>query len=256
MKPNVKQKTIVCKNCGNKFNGNFCNECGQSAEAGRINFKTLIHDIQLGFFAFDKGILYTLKQLSTRPGRAIREYIEGKRIRHFKPFSLLIILATAVGLLKFYFLPNSNPVKSIAVQGIKNNVFDLNFLNEWIASNSAIMALVVIPFYAIGTYLVFRKNGYNYSEHLVLNAYVSGLRLMLDIVTFPLVYFFYNKQGHNIIDFAILLGAFALTVWTYIQFFSGIKLVSLLKKILLTYIIYFAQLIIVMLLVAAVITVL
>ncbi len=234
----------VCKNCGNAFEGNFCNNCGQSLTVGRINFKTLIHDVQLGLFAFDKGILYTLKQLAFRPGIAIREYIEGKRIRHFKPFSLLVILATIMGLLKFYFLPDTTADAKININGLSFSPHYFTAVYEWLNSHSAIMALVVIPFYALGSYLVFRKKGFNYSEHLVFNAYVSGLLLMLDIVTFPLVYFFNEKQGSNIINYGIAIGAFLLTVWSYIQFFSDIKLISILKKMVFVYLIYFAEIIV------------
>ena len=37
--------------------------------------------------------MYSGKQLFTRPGHAIREFIEGKRIKHLKPISLVIVLA-------------------------------------------------------------------------------------------------------------------------------------------------------------------
>lgn len=58
------------------------------------------HDIQHGLFHFDQGIFYTAKQLFIRPGHSIREFIEGKRVEHFKPLSLVIILATAYGIIE------------------------------------------------------------------------------------------------------------------------------------------------------------
>ena len=64
-----------------------------------MNFHSLWHDIQHGLFHFDNGVLYTAKQLFTRPGNSIREYIDGKRVRHFKPISLVILLATVYGFL-------------------------------------------------------------------------------------------------------------------------------------------------------------
>ena len=95
--------TTTCKNCNQSFEGHFCNNCGQSAKTHQINFQFLWHDIQHGLFHFDNGILYTSKQLFTRPGNTIREFIEGKQVRHFKPFSLVIVLATVYGLLIHFF---------------------------------------------------------------------------------------------------------------------------------------------------------
>ena len=76
------------KNCNHHFKGNFCSNCGQKAKTEKINFHFLWHDIQHGLFHFDSGILYTAKQLFTKPGMAIKEFIEGNRIKHFKPLLL------------------------------------------------------------------------------------------------------------------------------------------------------------------------
>ena len=35
------EEMVECKNCGNGFEGNYCNLCGQPAETHRINFKFL-----------------------------------------------------------------------------------------------------------------------------------------------------------------------------------------------------------------------
>ncbi len=35
-KPKINRR-IKCKNCGFEFNGNFCNNCGQDAKAGKLD---------------------------------------------------------------------------------------------------------------------------------------------------------------------------------------------------------------------------
>jgi hypothetical protein len=85
---------ITCKNCHQVYTGHYCNNCGQSAETHKINAHFLWHDIQHGLLHFDEGILFSLRQLFTRPGHSIREFIDGKRVRHFKPISLVVVLAT------------------------------------------------------------------------------------------------------------------------------------------------------------------
>ena len=109
---------IICKNCGHIFSGQFCNNCGQSAATHKLNLHFIWHDIQHGLLHFDKGILYTAKKLFTKPGKSIREFIEGKRVKHFKPISLVIILATLYGVLRHLFHFSILDRKSVAaIQG-------------------------------------------------------------------------------------------------------------------------------------------
>ncbi len=53
----------ICKNCGNHFNYEFCGHCGQTVDTHDINWHFLWHDIQHGLLHFEKGILYTTKEL-------------------------------------------------------------------------------------------------------------------------------------------------------------------------------------------------
>lgn len=83
----------TCKNCGHRFEGKFCNNCGQTADTNRINYHDLRHQLTHSLFHIDAGLLYTSKQLFIRPGHAIREYLDGKRVNHIKPLSYILILA-------------------------------------------------------------------------------------------------------------------------------------------------------------------
>ncbi len=77
MKNVVDHTTLVtCKNCQNTFHGAYCNACGQSAHTDKIDKHFLYHEIQHGLLHVDSGIVYTTKELFTRPGHAIREFIE------------------------------------------------------------------------------------------------------------------------------------------------------------------------------------
>ncbi len=95
--------TKYCRNCNAELTGNFCSHCGQNSSTHKINLKFLWHDIQHGLLHVEKGILFTVKELFTRPGHTIREYLEGKRVKHFKPVSLVLLLAGFYGLLSHYF---------------------------------------------------------------------------------------------------------------------------------------------------------
>lgn len=151
---------VICKNCHQVFEGNYCNNCGQSVDTHKINIHFLWHDIQHGLLHFDKGILYSLRQLFTRPGHSVREFIEGKRAKHFKPLSLVVVLATLYGVLYHYFDINLFPSSA------ENNV-DYSEFNELIATHFSWITILTIPLYTIGTFICFRSQGYNFVELFV-----------------------------------------------------------------------------------------
>src|SRR5437016_5818015 len=94
---------ITCKNGSDEFEGHFCNNCGQKASIGRLNWSHLWHEALHNLLHFDKSFLSTLKDLFIRPGLAIQEYIDGKRVRHFSPFSMLVVFGAIAAFLTQYF---------------------------------------------------------------------------------------------------------------------------------------------------------
>lgn len=210
--------TVTCKNCNQHFKGHFCNNCGQKADTHKMNFHFLWHDIQHGLFHFDNGILYTVKQLFTRPGSTIKEYIDGKRIRHFKPISLVILLATIYGLLYHTF--HIEMTDLVSVTGPSDSKINVEKINEWISTHYAWTSLLTLPLYALGTFLAFKKQGYNFVEHLVLNAFLAGQRLILRIATFPIIYDFNGTPTIKTVTGFITLIDFILMIWGYSQFFN------------------------------------
>ena len=108
--------TTHCKNCNHHLKGNFCSNCGQSANTHDINFGSIVHEIQHSVFHIDKGILYTTQQLFIRPGHTIREYIEGKRVKHFKPVAYILILSA---------------IYTLIANVTHKTAYLENFLKEW-----------------------------------------------------------------------------------------------------------------------------
>jgi len=232
-----------CKNCGNEFEGNYCNNCGQSAATHRLNFKFLWHDIQHGLFHFDKGIIHSLAQLCLRPGRTIYEYLEGKRVGHFKPLSMVVVLATVYGLLKHFFLHEVIAPSKIVINDKSINSDTINAVFEWVNNHGAIMALLVVPIYALASFLAYRKEKYNYVEHLVLNAYTSSLRLFVAIILFPLVVLTQHSSGNDVMSTVTTVLELAVTCWCFLQFFNNLKWTTALKKLINMYLIFLLEII-------------
>ena len=210
---------VTCKNCDQTYSGHFCNNCGQPADTHKLNLHFILHDIQHAFFHFDKGVLFTAKELFTRPGDSIREFIEGKRVKHFKPISLVIILATLYGVLRhlFHFSVLDKKVVS-EIQGV-----EYESLNEWISHHYYWIILLSIPMFSIASYLVFRKQGYNFIEHFVLNAYMASQRLILRIAIFPITKYYTESNYNKLFVDILMLMDIVLIFWTYITFFNNLS---------------------------------
>jgi hypothetical protein len=245
--------TITCKNCGTSFKGNFCYNCGQAANTHRLNAHSVWHDIQHGLLHVDKGIFYTLIQLFTRPGYSIREYLEGKRVKHFKPVSLVIILATVYALANHYLHismieENNNTVS------IRNFGFNFNFtatqgqgkpliteITEFVVSHFALFQLLFLPFYAGATRLAFRKSGYNYVEHLIINAFLRGQAIVIAMFMLPFIYIgvLGRETSSNIVAILQIICFF----WVFLQIENQSKKGKVIKRCLLTMLYLFVELV-------------
>lgn len=212
-----------CLNCNAAIHGNNCSHCGQKADTHKINIHYLWHDVQHGLMHMDKGICYTIKELFTNPGNAIRLFIEGKRVNHFKPVSLVLVLAGLYGFLSHYFHVNmlANNIH-VSGSGEKYNEVKENIdrLTDWIAGHYSIMALLQIPLFSVGTYIAFYRAGYNFVEHLVVNAFTTAQRLTLHLATFSLYYLFNATPTLRIVAGIVDLAGYLLMTVTLIQLFN------------------------------------
>lgn len=222
---------IICKNCNKIFKGHYCNNCGQTAETHKINAHFLWHDIQHGLLHFDEGIPYSLKQLFTRPGHSIREFIEGKRVKHFKPLSLVAVLGALYGFLCHYYEIN-------IFANTNDDGIDLSDYNEWMAAHFSWVTIATIPIYTIGTFIVFRKQGYNFFEFFVLNTFKASQRLFVQILTFPILLYLSSKNHVEKFSTMTYIIGVILTFWTNIQFFNKMSKTKAFLLTLLSHIIF------------------
>ena len=229
------EKLTFCKNCNHSFMGKFCNNCGQDAETHRLSFHYIWHDLQHGLFHFDNGIFYTIKQLLTRPGHAIREFIHGKRVRHSKPLTFVVILATLYGLLYHFFIHNIFDVQSI--HPTENVVNTFKKVIQWNLDHLAYTVIILIVSTTIVSYQVFKKKGCNLAENLVLNTYYRGLELVITLLLFPVLYVLSKNNAEGLRTYALLSQVldFVLMYWCYAQFFDKLTKIQAFGRVVLTY---------------------
>jgi len=83
----------VCKSCGNRFEGNFCNRCGERViHAADRSFKKLLSNILIAITFADSRFVRTLWLILRRPGFMSKEFTEGRRIKYLQPLSLFFVL--------------------------------------------------------------------------------------------------------------------------------------------------------------------
>lgn len=246
--------STICKNCETEFEGNFCIQCGQKSSVKKLNWKFLWHDIQHGLLHFDNGIFFTIKELTLRPGNTIREFTEGKRVKHFKPFSFVVLMATIYAFL-FHTFHIAKAIEETSGQAFKSKKTSFNPMSfvEWTGNHYALSTLILLPFVSICSYLAFKKAKFNFVEHLVLNTYLSGQAILFKILLFPLFFVPFFKSNYLLTDFFSGLLTFIYTAWGFFQFFNMIKPEYRILRILLYYLniflIYLASIIIITLII-------
>jgi len=218
---------MICKNCENQLSGDFCNKCGQKSGVERINFRYLVNEIPNSIFQLNRGFLFTIKELFIRPGHSIREFLSGKRVRHYKPIAFLLITST-IYVLSAYLM-SRNTYLSDLISGFKDGIEenhqtpDNEFL-DWVSKYQIYFPLLILPIFSISTYIAFFKSTYNYFEHLVINFYITGQQM---IIYWILGFIFFKE---NILMIAPVIAGMVYNFWTFNQLFENKKERNLHKK--------------------------
>ncbi len=177
----------VCKNCGNQFEGNYCNNCGQTADIHRIKLKHVTHEAIHTFTHADRGLLKLIPDLFTKPGETVRNYLEGQRRRYFNPIQFLILMTAIAAFMTIQFhvmesviTANAGNLSGRALFFSQFNIFIYKYIN--------LIMFLSVPVFALFTRLFFWKSGYNYAENLVMQTFYAGQRSVIYVfLIVPLV---------------------------------------------------------------------
>ena len=90
-----------CLNCGNIFEGHFCNNCGQENLEIKEDFGHLMIHAIGDYFHFDEKFFHTLKPLLFQPGKLTVDYMAGKRTQYLHPIRMYIFISLVYFILLF-----------------------------------------------------------------------------------------------------------------------------------------------------------
>lgn len=223
---------MICKNCGNECHENYCPRCGQKTSVSRLSSSSLMHNIILGWINCDQGILYTIKELYTRPGGMITDYLDGKRVRYFAPFQMLFVVA-AISLFMYSLLGiREDVIKHFPQNDITS--FSIR-LFQFLFNYTALINVMFIPFTGAFYRWLYGKSfrrRYNWIETFFIVAYVQVQRDILWLVLLPM-YWVLGEAGLNLLAFAmtILLGTWCFRGLTCKSWWGNIWRVSVVNAL-------------------------
>lgn len=223
-----------CPNCNQTITENFCPNCGQK-KYKRIDRKYLWEEVQYTVLHTNKGFLYSVKNIIKNPGKTAKEFIDGNRVKHYKPLLLVFVLSgistfLSVKVLGLYDIVTKYYASSVSTA---NSKFMSDFMTL-LSSYNSILMLLALPFFAFATKLAFRKWGHNYYEHIVMNAYVlSFYTIMCVVIIYPIMYFLKSDTSTvmMISGCSMLLVPFIL-VWFYKEFYPEKPLKNIIARVL------------------------
>lgn len=167
-----------CKNCGNIVHHPYCAHCGQKSSVEKITFRYLWHQLFHFFTHLEKGFLFTSISMVRRPGKAVTDFIRGRRVIYQTPVSYFLIWIAIYALLLYL-------VKEVfgenAVIEYKN-YFGSPVSTLYAINHLGIVLSVLFPLFGVYVYLVTSTKLFNYAECLVIVIYALGTIILAQSV--------------------------------------------------------------------------
>jgi hypothetical protein len=207
-----------CKNCTHKIHGNFCSHCGHAVKLKRIDSHFIVHEIE-HVLHFEKGFLFTMRELLFRPGMAVKEYVSENRSRLVKPIIFIIVTSLIYTLIAHLFHIEKN-ILNISTSETSTEMA----ISNWVHSHYGYANIIMGLFIACWLRLFFRKHDVNFFEILILLCFVMGIGMLF----FALSVFMSGLTGKNLNTiFGIII--FIYLAWAIGQFFDHKKTFSYIK---------------------------
>ncbi|MEE9363825.1 MAG: DUF3667 domain-containing protein [Cellulophaga sp.] len=207
-----------CKNCKAEINQNYCPNCGQPVKIKRIDGHYISQEIG-NVLNFERGILFTIKELLIRPGENVRKFILENRTRLVKPILFIIVTSLIYSLINHFF-----HIEDSYIQFEESEQSTTGTIFKWIQEHYGYANIIMGVFIAFWTKLFFKKYNYNFFEILILLCFVMGIAMLIYSV-------FALFKGLTNIDLMQIAGVISLiySAWAIGQFFDKSKFFNYVK---------------------------
>jgi len=243
------KKTINCKNCNSKFEGNFCNNCGEKViKDGDFALLKIISQALDSITHLDSKLFKTLKLLLFYPGKLSKLYTEGIRIPYMKPFQIFIILNVIFFFIfsnddifrvpsTYFFQENYDGIKTLEkVRSISKETglseTEIAILYDSASNNLAKGLLVfLIPIIALLGKLFNGKLKMEYGKHLIFSTHFFTFVLSLFVISSLFLVLTSNDFIKKLILILFGLGIFIYYSLAFKTFYNNSLLFAFIKGI-------------------------
>jgi hypothetical protein len=209
----------ICKNCETPYlsSFNYCPQCSQKVHLHRISPHEVFHEAVHYFTHADKGIFQLIRDLVLKSGTVAKEYVNGKRKKYFPPLNFFLLVAAI-----FVFISNIPKETHSPIDMQKENL-ELNAITNpvqkekmtrlyerkekafhFMRKYSNLMAMMALPLTAFFFWLFYRKENYNYTEHLVAGMYMLGFCILINtLLILPISLLFHLSSNYSTILFLL-----------------------------------------------------
>lgn|GEM_PF-2768488 len=154
----------------------------------RFTFRQLFtRDFVADTFNFDRGFLYTCKSMFYRPGRAVSDYLRGKRKEYFNFIGFLLIL---LGVEAILWQLSVNSPSEVMMEVLNNQLKEsklgdkitMNLSDvETVMRNQKFLFIPAIPLAALIPFFVLRRLKLNFLEHCIAVCFLLAMNTLLGI---------------------------------------------------------------------------
>lgn len=207
-----------CNTCNIELTSKFCPNCGQPSLLKRIDGHYIIHEIE-HVLHFERGILYTIRELIVNPGQNVRNYLSENRSRLVKPIIFIIVTSLIYSTCSNFF-----HIEDGYVNYLDNQKSTTSAIFKWVQGHYGYANIIMGIFIALWTKLFFRKHKLNIFEILILLCFVIGMGMLIYSV-FTIIQ---GLTHFKLMQTAGIVG-FVYTTWAIGEFYQKGKAINYVK---------------------------
>lgn len=229
----------TCPNCDAERVGEYCQGCGQHYLRRRLTLRILWREFTERFFKLERGLLRTIREMTTDPGGMITRYVQGQRRSYLNPFSYVVISSVLTVLVfqvagiqqELADLIRTQLYEQTSAQGTTAPPAFIQLYIDFMATISRYSLYttlaMAVPF-ALLLRLWFYKSRYNLAEHFVFVLFCFGHTGLLVSLLYVTRWAFSIPVNVQIVSFVGLFLYAAMCSYAAFKFY-GERLAAILK---------------------------
>ena len=209
----VADETVrTCTNCGEKYTGRYCPQCGQAGAWDRFSWRRVIINFLDIWGLGNRPMFRTIQELFWRPGYMVRDYLYGHRQLYFPPFKLLAVTIALTLFVNFLTGEQFDSDLADILQSVHLEKMDLSpglasiaqglvDFGQFLADHPLYEVLFLVLFMVCCVRVAFRRVGdYNFVETFIFMIFVICQLNICNLFASPI------KSLYGLVENQLLVG--------------------------------------------------